>query len=503
MNVFEQRHGADWLKQPELIGIFLISSIFIAYSISLGGYITAVFFILIPILLAFISLVFVAPRIGVITLFILNFLVMGVYRYMQIQWGLTIDGIIILTYIALFIQSFHQKISWTSAKNELTLLAAIWYLYALFQLVNPETVNRIAWFYGMRSMSLYMILVVPLIFILFNKSKDLKLFFLIWGIFSILGSLKGMQQKIFGLDQYEQLWLNDNLKTHLLFGVVRIFSFFSDAGQFGASQGYAAVVFSILAFGENTKKRCFFYGIVAIGGFYGMMISGTRGAIGVPLGGFAFAILLRKNIRAISLGCILLVAVVVFFKYTTIGQGDQTIRRMRTAFDPNDPSLQLRLQNQQRIKVYMATRPIGGGLGTTGNYGKQYSPGSFLSSVPSDSWYVKVWMELGIVGLVLHLTILFYVLSKSTYFILFKIRDDWVKTQGIAIASGMAGMMVAAYGNGILGQFPSSILFFSGMAYLYLLPKLDEEIIGKKEKFFVQESYLNRSKKTISKSLYR
>jgi hypothetical protein len=37
----------------------------------------------------------------------------------------------------------------------------------------------------------------------------------------------------------------------------------------------------------------------------------------------------------------------VFFKYTTIAQGNAQVRRMRTAFDPNDASLQVRLDNQK------------------------------------------------------------------------------------------------------------------------------------------------------------
>jgi len=39
-------------------------------------------------------------------------------------------------------------------------------------------------------------------------------------------------------------------------------------------------------------------------------------------------------------------AVYIFFAHTTIGQGNAEIRRMRTAFDPNEASLQVRLENQ-------------------------------------------------------------------------------------------------------------------------------------------------------------
>ena len=478
MNVFEQQNGANCLRRPEIIGIFLVCSIFMAFQIAVGGIVTAIWFISIPILLSIISLIFVLPRIGIIVLFFLNFFVMGIYRYLgMIQWGLTIDGILILIYLALFFQSFHRKIPWNNAKNDLTLLAAIWFGYALFELVNPEASSRVAWFYGMRSISLYMILVIPLIFIIFDKPKDIKLFFLLWGIFTILGTLKGIQQKFWGPDTYEQMWLDSGgAKTHILFGVLRVFSFYSDAGQFGAAQGHAGVVFTILALNEKMVRQRIFYLIAALLGLYGMMISGTRGAIAVPFVGFTILILLRKNLGAIIIGGLVIVGVFVFFKYTTIAQGNETVRRMRTAFDPNDPSLQLRLQNQRILKTYLASRPLGGGLGSSGSFGQQYSPGSFLSKVASDSWYVKIWMENGVVGLVLHLIIMFYILGKSMYIIYFKIRDDWIKTQCIALTSGLAGMMAAAYGNAVLGQFPSSIIIYTGMSFLFLAPKIDEEI---------------------------
>jgi hypothetical protein len=478
MNVFEEKKGTENLRRPEIIGSFLLGTILISFIISKWGVISGLLIMLSPILIFFISMIFLKPRVGIITLFTLNFFVMGIYRYLgMIPWGLTIDGILILIYLSLFLQSFHRKIPWENAGNDLTLLALVWFGYSLFQLVNPEAVSRVAWFYGMRSISLYMILVIPLIFIIFNRPKDIRFFFLLWGIYSILGTMKGIQQKFWGPDHFEQLWLDSGgASTHILFGVLRVFSFYSDAGQFGAAQGHAGVVFALLAFGEEKRKLMIFYALVSVLGLYGMMISGTRGAIGVPFGGFALAIILRKNLRAMSAGVIFLMLIFIFFKFTTIGQGNDSIRRMRTAFDPNDPSLQLRLQNQLKLKAYLASRPIGGGLGSSGSFGQQYSRGSFLSQVASDSWYVKIWMEMGVVGLVLHLGILFYILGKSSFLLLFKVRDDWLKTQGIALASGLAGMMVAAYGNAVLGQFPSSILIYTGMAFLFMLPKLDMEL---------------------------
>ena len=175
-------------------------------------------------------------------------------------------------------------------------------------------------------------------------------------------------------------------------------------------------------------------------------------------------------------GAIMGISVFVFFKYTTIAQGNYQIRRMRSAFDPNDPSLQVRLENQRNLKTYLASRPFGGGLGSSGNWGKRFSPNTFLANTATDSWYVAIWAEQGIVGLLLHLFILFYVLIKSAFVLMFKIRNDWLRFRMIALICGFFGIMVASYGNGVLGQMPTGIIIYMSMAFLFMAKKFDEEL---------------------------
>ena len=174
-------------------------------------------------------------------------------------------------------------------------------------------------------------------------------------------------------------------------------------------------------------------------------------------------------------GFILLVAVFIFFKFTAIGQDNQQIRRMRSAFDPNDASLQVRLENQKKLKVYLATRPMGGGIGHAGVKAQKYLPNAFLSQVATDSWYVLIWAEQGIIGLCLHLFILFYILIKASYLIMFRIRDPIVKTKMAALASGMFGIMVASYGNAVLGTMPTGMLIYTSMAIMLNAETFDKE----------------------------
>ncbi|GAB4317846.1 MAG: O-antigen ligase family protein [Bacteroidales bacterium] len=436
-----------------------------------------------PILMIFILTLFKNPQLGYWILFVLNYFVLGIARYLSAPLGLAIDSLLLLSHLGIFIRYFYDKEIYRKAKSDLMLLAGIWYLYALFQLVNPEAVSRVAWFYAMRGVALHMALVIPLIMIMMDNEKDLDRIFKVLSVLAVLGVLKGMQQKFLGCDPWEQRWLdNGGALTHVLFGKLRVFSFFSDAGQYGAHMGHMGVVFSILAMNAPTRKKKIIFTIVAILTFYGMLISGTRGAMAVPIAGFTLYIILQKNIRMMVAGGTVGLIFYIFIFHTTIGQSNYDIARLRTAFDKDNPSLQVRLENQKKLKVYMKTRPFGGGIGSSGNWGQRFTPNTFLANTPTDSWYVMIWAEQGVVGLYLHLFILFYIIIKSSYRIMFVIKDPWLNARLQALAAGMLGIMAASYGNGVLGQMPSGIIIYTSMAYMFLGPRLDEKIRKKTEK---------------------
>jgi hypothetical protein len=92
-----------------------------------------------------------------------------------------------------------------------------------------------------------------------------------------------------------------------------------------------------------------------------------------------------------------------------------------------------------------------------------------------------IWVELGIIGLYLHLGILFYIVGKASYYVMYKIRDDWIKTTTSAMACGMLGIMAASYGNGVLGQYPTGIMIYTSMAFMFLSLRMDEAAMARKE----------------------
>jgi hypothetical protein len=479
INHFETLTGAERLGTPKYV-LFLLMvssiSIWVITHMGMGG---ALVLVALPFLLLYFYWLFRNPVTGLWAAIIMGFLLLGFSRYIDpgIQAGLGMDLVLVLTYVAFIFRHFYDKGAWKPAKKDVTLLAAIWLAYSVLEFFNPEARSQAAWFSGMRGISLYMMLVVPLVLLFIDNVKKLDVFFTIWGVFSILASLKGILQMTVGPDPWEQLWLSTSAgQTHIIWGQLRAFSFMTDAGQFGANQAYSAVMAVIVGLAEKRRGRRIFFLVVAALGLVGMFLSGTRGAISIPLAGFAFYFILRKSGVVLISGTVLLVFVFIFFKFTYVGQDNTFIRRMRSAFNPNDPSLQVRLENQKKLNSYLSTRPFGGGIGHAGVKAKAFLPDAFLSNIATDSWYVLIWAEQGIVGLLLHLAILFYILIKGSYRIMFRIRDPILKMKMAALASGMAGVMVASYGNAVLGTMPTSLLIYTSMALMLNTEKLDTPV---------------------------
>lgn len=476
-NPFAISTGSNRLAKPLFLLLLVSIAGLSALIIGKAGLLAGLALLVLPFILAYAFVLLREPLIGLYTAIVLGFLLLGIARYIPgVQVGLAMDGILILTYIGLIFNRFKNRVDWKPAKKDITLLATVWLGYSIVQLANPEMQSVAAYISGFRGISLYMFLIVPLVLLLFDSNRKIEIFFYVWGALSILATLKGFMQLTFGVDRWEQAWLDGGgAVTHVIFGKLRIFSFMSDAGQFGANQGYSALVATILAMGEKNLRKKVFYTLVAFAGFYGMMISGTRGAIIVPMAGFALYFILRKNKAVLISGAVLMVLVFVFFKYTTIGQGNYQIRRMRTAFDPSDASFQVRLENQRILRAYLASRPLGGGIGHGGVKAQRYLPNAYLSQIATDSWYVLIWAEQGIIGLVLHLFILFYVIIKASYLVMFRIRDPILRTKMAALASGFFGVMVASYGNAVLGSMPTSMLIYTSMALMLNAKAFDQD----------------------------
>lgn len=470
---------------------FLLIALILGFTIGKGKIVAAGAYIAIPFVLGFLILVFKDPKIGLISILHFSFLANGLGRYVpgDVPWGLVIDALLILTIVATIF-----KVTKEDAKkinNPIFFIMLVWFLYTLIQVVNPEARSKEAWFYAVRGVSLYLIQIIPLILILMNKKEDMDQVIKIWLIWSVISALYGFKMDLFGVTTGERKWLDDGGKiTHEIQGRLRIFSFYSDAGQFGAAMAHTALAAFLLALGPYSKKQKYIYWIITAMCFWGYALSGSRGPLFVlAAGGFLYLFLIG-NFRILLTGAIVGGLLFALLKFTHVGDGNYQIHRMRTGLDPNDASLQVRIENQKKLAVYLATRPLGGGIGSGGSWGARFSPGSFLSEVALDSWYVKIWVETGVVGLTIHLLTLIIVLIIACIKV-FQLRDPDIKQKMIALTCGYFGIVVASYGNQILGQMPTGTVIYFSMVYMFLCTGWDNELSRKNDLALEPNKQLN------------
>lgn len=445
-----------------------LSCILVALLISRFGVFAGFGVLVFPLVVAYAYMLFRFPKVGIYTTLAISFFAVGLNRYLPGPLGLLLDANMVLTFLAVLVNQKVDK-SLKLLNNVAFITTFFWFVFCLFQLFNPLAVSRVAWFFAVRGVALYAILGTPVLLWLFRSRRDLWQFVNAWILLAMLGSLWGIKQNVIGLDFAEQRWLNEGgAVTHILFGKLRVFSFFSDAGQFGAVMGSTAVLSGILCFSPVRWKQKVFYAFATVLCVYGLLISGTRGSFFILAAGGLLFLILIKNFKLFALGLFLGVGLLGVLKFTFIGQSNYHIARLRTALDPEDASLQVRLDNQKKLSYFMADKPFGNGIGSGGSWAIRFSPGTFLAETALDSWYVKIWAETGVVGLLMHIGFLLTILFKASISIM-RQRYSLMKFLALGLCCSYFGVIVAAYGNQIYGQAPTGFNMIFAIAALSLM----------------------------------
>lgn len=446
-------------KLVRMIGVSGLAALVVA--LLSGNLVGSAAIVAVPLLLIMLLYVLQYPALIFFLIFTVNYFIMGLNRYLNIDGiGLLMDVLLVCTLILILIHgALTQSIPWKHACNLLTAFTLVWMLYCLGELVNPTGVLK-AWVLsrGLIFNGLIVSLITPL---LITRFRQVKLLVFLYATFTLLAIGKVLMQKYAGFDYFENRWLSSGgALTHLIHSGIRYFSFFTDAGNFGSNMGCAGVVLGVTALSVPEKSLKIYYAVVALLALYAMFLSGTRGAMIVPLGGLVLYTLISKNYRSMLAGGVSLLLIYSFFAFTYIGESNALIRRMRSAFKPTqDASFNVRKENQKKLAAYLKDKPFGEGLGLSGGENRKISV-RFTTMIPNDSWYVKIWVETGIVGLILYLGGLIAVLVKATQIVMFKIKNKEIRGVLGAFLCGVFGLMLSAYGNPIWGQYPTMILAF-------------------------------------------
>ena len=474
------------IKTHNLLGIGLIlASILVSFVFNYLGFFAGIFLLMLPFLVAYIVLVLNVPAVNAYILILCAFSTVFIGRYIlkdtSIPSGTVYDALIVCGYAMVAFKGVIVNMNWHKILDAPIIILFIYLFYTFLSLANPESLGFDVWMLGVR-VHLYVILSIPL-FCLLLDIKSLKFILVLWGICSIILSVKAFSQLNIRLDEADNMFLWGN-NFHFVNGKLRAFSYLSDAGQFGVQQAHAATIGAFMFLASKNKKQRWFFLLMTLTGTYGMFVSGTRGAIFVPLASVLFYCFIIRRIKLMIIASVCAGGFFCFMYFTTIGNSNYNIYRMRTAFKPEqDASYIARKLNQAILKDYLKTRPFGGSIGAM-----QFGPrGTILKDIPYDSGFVLIWGDMGIVGLSLYISLIILFLIKGTLVVWYKIKNEWLRNILIAMMAGIVGISVSNYGNPVMLQHPTCVLYFLSVAIIYAAPRIDKSLQAEEEQVVEQK----------------
>lgn len=338
-----------------------------------------------------------------------------------------------------------------------------------------------SWYTSARMIAFQLLYAFLVFSIYISKPKILIRYIFVWGALALFASFWVWKQQYIGLTSSENAWLQTRGRsTHILQAgtLIRYFSIYSDAANFGIGIASTAVAFLIFAITSKIKRHKIFFLIVGAACTWAIFPSGTRTAIACLMAGFAAYIFLSKSFK-IAIPVTILFALFLFIlAFTDIGQGNQQIRRMRSAFDKNDASAGVRANNQKAMKKYLAEAPWGIGM----HIGYQNAPANnkytYMATVPPDSEYVFIWIHTGIIGITTFLICTAIMIIGACWIVLFRLRSPSLRGIGAGFCCAMVSQQLGGYGNQVLMQFPNCLTFYGGLAIVYILPYLENEWVA-------------------------
>jgi len=413
----------------------------------------------------------VYPNFGIIVLIVMAYMLFVLGQFgIDGPIGTLMDALQVLLILGVLIKNRSEK-NKEIFKSPITMVICLWLGYNLLEFGNPSAVSRLAWLYTIRSVA-----IVALSYFVFmyniRSIKFIRVIFIVWFILTIIGAVYGFKQEYIGFNAHEEAYVNSPGIPALLFidGHWRKFSIFSDPVAFAYNMVMPSIFIICMVTMRIKLWKKIALGCLALFFLDAMLFSGTRGAnILIPAALVLFAIL-KYNKQVLIYSCIGGVFILILINMPT---SNPNLLRFQTAFKPNnDDSYNLRKRNQKSIQPYILTHPMGGGLGSTGEWGVRFSPGSYLAGFPPDSGYMRVAVEDGWIGLLIFCAFIFVILRTgiNNYY---AIENEELKTYCLAMTLIIFAYNLANFPQEALVQFPSNILFYLWTALINITLRLD------------------------------
>ena len=378
--------------------------------------------------------------------------------------------------------------------NIMFLALIIWCTYCTLEVLNDTCglgINIGTWYAGARMMA-FQLIYIFLVFSIYISSPEILMKYLkLWAILTLFSAIWTWKQQHLGFTPAETSFLHGRgSNTHLLQGgtLIRYWSTFSDAANYGCNVAGAAIAFIVFGITSKLRKDKFFFFIISAFIIKNMFASGTRTAVFCLFSGFAIYIVLSKSLKIAIPASIIGGLLLFILAFTNIGQGNQQIRRMRSAFDKNDASSNTRTINQATMRKYMQDAPWGIGIGMGDDNVPANNKFRKMATIAPDSEYVFIWLRAGKIGITLFIITMLIMLGGACYIVMFRLKSPSLIGIGGGLCSAFVAIQLGGYANQVLMQFPNCLIFYGGLTIVYVLPYLEPAWVEyEKKQLAIQE----------------
>ena len=398
------------------------------------------------------------------------------------------DEMIEIILIAITIIDIRQDAHFDRCANLMLFALCIWCCFCTLQVLNDTCdigIDIGSWYTGARLMAFQILYAFIVYSIYITSPKILLNYFRLWALLSLFSAYWTWKQKYIGFTPVEYAWLyyGPGQVTHVLNAgtLIRYFSTFSDAANYGCNVAASVVTFLIITITSKITRERIFYAIISCCMIWGMFQSGTRTAIFCLGAGLAIYVVLSKSIKIAVPFSIAFVLFACFLMFTDIGNGNQQIRRMRSAFDKKDASANVRDINKAAIAKYVKDAPWGLGIGSTQANIPANNKYRKLSDIPPDSEYVYIWVHTGVIGLTVFIITTLMMWLGACWITMFKLKSRSLMGIGAGLCGAFVAIHLGGYANQVLMQFPNCLTFYGGLTIVYILPYLEPEWIKYEE----------------------
>lgn len=410
------------------------------------------------------------------------------------------NEILQLLLLGLAIIDARESSNFERTLNPMLFALIIWCTFCIIEIFNDTCglgINLATWYTGARLLA-FQLLYIFLVFCIYISSPEILMRYLkLWAFLSLFSAIWTWKQQHIGLTEAETSFLyGRGQATHIIQGgtLIRYFSTFSDAANYGCNAAAASVSFIVFGITTKIKKYRWLFLTIAFLVIFNMFASGTRTAIFCMGGGLAVYIVLSKSFKIAIPAGIVIFLFFSFLAFTNIANGNQQIRRMRSAFSKDDASTKTRDINQETMRKYMRDAPWGIGIGMMSSNVPANNKYNLMANIPTDSEYVFIWLRTGTVGMTVFLITTFMMFIGACNIVMFKLRSRSLIGIGGGLCCAFVAIQLGGYANQVLMQFPNCLTFYGGLSIVYILPYLEPEWIEYEKKQLAKQEEKKRLK---------